>query len=69
MAFAADFEILFDCLGDEVRGAPAPVSDLFTKIIACACTRIAVLAKTRKVTRISQLVEIDAWTEAALGSY
>jgi hypothetical protein len=66
MAFAADFEILFDRLGDEMRGAPAPASDLFATIIACACTRITVLAKAGKVTRISQLVEIDAWTEAAL---
>ena len=66
MAFAADFEILFDRLGDELRGAPSPGSDLFAKVIAGACTRIPVVGKTGKATRIGRLIEAGAWTEAAL---
>jgi hypothetical protein len=66
MAFAADYEVLFDRLGDELRGAPTPGLDLFAKIIASACTRIPVLSKPGKATKIGQLIEIGAWTEAAL---
>ena len=66
MAFAADFEILFERLGGELRGAPKPAPDLFAKLIASACTRVAVLSKAGKTTRIGQLIEIGAWTEAAL---
>jgi hypothetical protein len=66
MAFAADFEILFDRLGDELRGAPGPGFDLFAKVIASACTRIPVVGKTGKATRIGKLIEANAWTEAAL---
>jgi hypothetical protein len=66
MAFTADFEVLFDRLGDELRGAPMPGLDLFAKIIASACTRVAVLNDAGKATRIGQLIEIGAWTESAL---
>jgi hypothetical protein len=63
MAFAADFEILFDRLGDELRSAPSPGFDLFAKVIASACTRIPVAGKA---TRIAKLIEASAWTDAAL---
>jgi hypothetical protein len=63
MAFAADFEILFDRLGDELRHAPSPGFDLFAKVIASACTRIPVAGRA---TRIGKLIEAGAWTEAAL---
>jgi hypothetical protein len=66
MAFAADYEILFDRLGEALREAPTPGSDLFAKIIASACTRIPLLGKAGKATRIGQLIEVGAWTEAAL---
>ena len=66
MAFAADFELLFDRLSDELRGAPGPGFDLFAKVIAGACTRIPVAGKAGKATRIEKLVESRAWTEAAL---
>jgi hypothetical protein len=66
MAFAADFEILFDRLGDELRGAPGPGFDLFAKVIASACMRIPVAGKAGKATRIENLIEAGAWTEAAL---
>lgn len=66
MAFAVDFEVLFDRLGDELRGASSPGFDLFAKVIASACTRIPVVGKTGKATRIGRLIEAGAWTEAAL---
>jgi hypothetical protein len=66
MAFAADFEILLERLGGELRGAPKPAPDLFAKLIASACTRAAFLSKADKATRIGELIEIGAWTEAAL---
>src|ERR1700722_6265637 len=66
MAFAADFEILFDRLGDELRHAPSPGFDLFAKVIASACTRIPVAGKAGRATRIGKLIEAGAWTEAAL---
>jgi hypothetical protein len=66
MAFAADFEILFDRLGDELRHAPSPEFDLFAKVIASACTRILVAGKAGRATRIGKLIDAGAWTEAAL---
>jgi hypothetical protein len=66
MVFATDYEILFDRLGDELRSAPTPAPHLFANIIASACTRIPVLSKAGKATRIGQLIEVGAWTEAAL---
>jgi hypothetical protein len=66
MAFAADFEILFDRLGDALRVAPAPGSDLFAKIIAGAFTRIPVASNAGRATKIGRLIEAGAWTEAAL---
>jgi hypothetical protein len=66
MAFAADFEVLFDRLGDELRGAPTPRFDLFAKVIASVCTRIPVGGMPGKATRIGRLLEAGAWTEAAL---
>jgi hypothetical protein len=66
MAFTADFEVLFGRLGDEVRVAPHPGSDLFAKIITSACTRISVLGGAGSTTGIEKLIEAGAWTEAAL---
>ena len=66
MAFAADFEVLFDRLGDELRAAPIPRFDLFAKVIASVCTRIPVGGMPGKATRIGRLLEAGAWTEAAL---
>jgi len=66
MAFAADFELLFDRLSDTLRGAPAPSAVLFAKITAGCCRSARVLGKARKTSRVDQLVEARAWTEAAL---
>jgi hypothetical protein len=66
MAFAADYEILFDRLGEALREAPTPGSDLFAKIIAGVCTRIPILSKSGKAGMIDRLIECRAWTDAAL---
>jgi hypothetical protein len=66
MAFAADYAILFDRLDEELRVAPQPTLDLFSKIIAGACSRIPILSKSGNANRIRQLIESDAWTDAAL---
>jgi hypothetical protein len=66
MAFAADYAVLFDRLDEELRVAPQPTPDLFSKIIAGACSRIPVLSKSGRGSRINRLIESDAWTDAAL---
>jgi len=66
MAFAADYEVLFDRLDDELRVASRPAPGLFGKIIGTACTRIPVLSKSGKTDRIDRLLEAGAWTDAAL---
>ena len=66
MAFAADYEVLFDRLDEELRIAPQPALHLFAKIIGSACSRIPVLGKSGKATRIVRLIESRAWTDAAL---
>jgi hypothetical protein len=60
MAFAADFEILFDRLSDTLRGASAPSAAPFAKI-AAGSRRSA-----GKASRVNHLIEASAWTEAAL---
>jgi hypothetical protein len=66
MAFAADHEVLIDRLDEELRAAPRPASDIFSKIIASVCSCIPILSKAGKATRIEQLIETGAWTDAAL---
>jgi len=66
MAFAADYAVLFDRIGEEVRSAPEPAPDLFAKIIAGVCTRIPVLSRSGKAGMIDRLIECQAWTDAAL---
>ncbi len=67
MAFGADHAVLLDRLDEALRLTPEPAPDLFAKIIASACTRIPVLSRSGKATRITRLVESGAWTDAALG--
>ncbi len=66
MAFAADYTVLFDRLDEELRDAPRLDRSLFSKIIVGACERIPVLSKSEEVARIDRLIEIGAWTDAAL---
>jgi len=66
MAFAADYEVLFDRLDEELRLAPQPTADLLANIIASACSRIPILSKSGKAAKIDRLIEAGAWTDAAL---
>jgi hypothetical protein len=62
MAFAADQAVFFDRLDEELRQAPAPMQDLFAKIVAGTCT----LNQSGKADRIDRLIAVGAWTDAAL---
>jgi hypothetical protein len=65
MAFDADRAILLDRLDEELRRATEPTVDLFSKVIASACTRIQVLSKSGKVGRMERLIQSGAFTDAA----
>ena len=66
MTFAADHEVLLDRLDEELRTAVEPAKDLFSRIIAGGCTRIPVLSRSGRATRIDGLIESGAWADAAL---
>jgi hypothetical protein len=52
---------------DQLRLASAPTSDLFSNIVADACTRLFRPDHAAKAVRIRWLSEAGAWTDAALG--
>ena len=66
MSFGSDQAVLLDRLDEAVRFAPQPTRGLVSKIIAGACSRIPVLSKAGKAAGIDRLVELGAWTDAAL---
>jgi hypothetical protein len=66
MAFAADYQVLFDRLDEELRYARQPTPGLFANIIGSACSRIPILTKSGKATALDRLIESGAWTDAAL---
>lgn len=66
MAFSEDREILLGLLDDELCVAAEPGSDLFSRVIAGACTRIPVLCRSEPATRLLRLIECGAWTDAAI---
>jgi hypothetical protein len=66
MAFTDDCEFLLDRLSEEMQDAPRPSPGLFAKIIAGACSHVPVLDKAGKHTRVARLIEVGAWTDAAL---
>jgi hypothetical protein len=66
MAFAADFETLFDRLSDTFRETPASSAALFKKIAAGSRQRVSILGKSDRASRIDSLIKAGAWTEAAL---
>jgi hypothetical protein len=65
MAFGADHAVLLDRLDKALRVTPEPTPELFSKIIASACTRIPILSKSGNAGRIARLVEAGGWTDAA----
>jgi len=52
---------------EQLRLAPAPTSDLFSNIVADACTRLSRVEQSAKAARVRWLSEAGAWTDAALG--
>jgi hypothetical protein len=66
MAFAADQEVLLARLDEELRGAAAATPGLFAKVIAGACSRIPLLGKTARASKLDRLIDAGAWTDAAL---
>jgi hypothetical protein len=53
-------------LQDELRRAPAVTADLMAKVVTGACTRRTLPSCAAKAAKIDRLVELEAWTEAAL---
>jgi hypothetical protein len=66
MGFGADHAVLLDRLDEALRAAPQPTLELFSKIIASACTRIPILARSGRADRVARLAEAGAWADAAL---
>jgi hypothetical protein len=66
MALGLDQAVLLDRLEDEVRFAAKPSLGLFSKIIASLCTRTLALERAGRTGPIGPLLEMQAWTEAAL---
>jgi hypothetical protein len=66
MANSLDHAVSLDCLEDDIRFAAKPSAGLFTKIIAGLCSRMPALDRAGRTTPIGPLLEIQAWTEAAL---
>jgi hypothetical protein len=60
------YEDRLDRLIEQLRLAPALTADLISNVIADACTRLPVLNKAGMATRINQLIEAGAWSDAAL---
>ena len=53
-------------LQDRLRRAQAVTPDLMAEIVAGACTRRAMPGRAPKAAKIDRLIELEAWTEAAL---
>ncbi len=66
MLFNPKHENSLDPLAEQLRLAPAPTPELFSAIVADACTRLLVLKRAGKAARLDQLIEAGAWTDAAL---
>ena len=62
MLFDPKQEDRFDRLIDQLRLAPALTPDLISHVIVDACTRLPAV----KTTRIDQLIEAGAWTDATI---
>ncbi len=55
-----------DRLMEQIRLAPALTPDLISNVMADACIRLPVLRRAGRATRIDQLIEAGAWSDAAL---
>jgi hypothetical protein len=66
MLFNQTHENRLDRLAAELEHASTVTSELFRRVTANACTRLAALARAGKASRIDELIEAGAWNDAAL---
>jgi hypothetical protein len=66
MFYRLDRESRLHDLQDQVCRAHVITPDLVSKVVAGACSCIAVPSNATKAARIDRLIESEAWTEAAL---
>jgi hypothetical protein len=66
MLFNPNHETGLSLLANQLRLAQAVTPDLISRIVAVACVRLPVLASAGKAIRIDQLIESEAWTDAAI---
>src|SRR3974390_2953354 len=62
LALAFDRDGVVDRLDYQLSAASEPARHLFDKIIASVCTRIPILAKAGKASRLRRLIETGSWT-------
>jgi hypothetical protein len=66
MAAGLDRESRLPDLQDQLRSAQVVTADLLSKVVAGACTRVAMPSYAGNSARIDRLIASEAWTEAAL---
>jgi hypothetical protein len=66
MLAGLDRESRLPDLQDQLRRAQVVTADLMAKVVAGACTRIAMPGCAGKAAKIDRLIQSEAWTEAAL---
>ena len=66
MFSSLDLESRLHDLQDQLRRAQVVTPDLMSKVVAGACTRITMPSCATKAATIDRLIELEAWTEAAL---
>jgi len=53
-------------LGEQLRATPAMTRPLMFEIIDKACRRVASFGQSERTTRLTRLIDAEAWTDAAL---
>lgn len=66
MLFAPNHEAALDRLANELGLAQALTGELFSRVTGTACTRLPLLTKAGKISQLNRLIEVGAWTDAAL---
>jgi len=66
VAFTMDQAVLLDRLDEELRLADRPTPELFSRLAAAACPRVAALKGTGLAVSIDRLIAAEAWTDAAI---